>query len=103
MKRILFTALLFSGLAASAQQTDSTGDGRRKFNITPQRSLLPQATYSHTTSRGKIYKLPIDNMPCLVPDMNQVAPMPGNKMPEGKMPNAFPRLRMIPEERKKQD
>lgn len=124
MKRILFTALLFSGFAATAQQpvpdrfnknfsftrpgrifkADTTGEGLRRYeNIILNRSLLPQATYSHTTSRGKVYNLPIDNMPCLVPDMNQVAPMPGYKMPEGRMPNAIPRQPLIPDERKKKD
>jgi hypothetical protein len=96
MKRILFTALLFSGFTASAQQPDTTGDGRLKYGNILQRSLLPKAKYSHTTSKGKVYILPYDNMPCLVPDMKQVRPMPGSKMPEGNMPNALPRLQVIP-------
>ncbi len=37
------------------------------------------ATYSHTTPRGKVYNLTPDNMPCLVPDRNLVAPMPNKR------------------------
>lgn len=114
MKRLFLVAMLFSGYAATAQEqlvktynyyrTDTTGKDyfSPKSNINP-RGLLPQATFSHNTSRGKIYTLPIDNMPCLVPDMKQVATMPGQySMPEGRMPNAIPRQRIIPDEKEKE-
>lgn len=65
-------------------------------------NLLSEGRFSHNTSRGKIYILPYDNMPCLVPNMDQVAPMPGliQKFPESRMPNAIPRREMIPKQRK---
>jgi hypothetical protein len=117
MKRFLLVAMLSAGYAAVAQEPlllkkSFVPDGQQKlFNadttgerlLSPlllQRGLLPQATFSHQTSRGKVYNLPIDNMPCLVPDMQQVRPMPGQHyFPEGRMPNVFPRQRIIPEER----
>jgi hypothetical protein len=120
MKPILVATLLFSGFTATAQlprldnagkinklenffKADTTGEKLRRLeNMMSQYSVLPQAKYSHTTSRGKVYNLPIDNMPCLVPDMDQVAPMPGYKMPEGRMPNAIPRQPLIPEEKRKE-
>lgn len=62
---------------------------------------LVKATYSHTTERGKVYTLTPDNMPCLVPDMKAVAPMPngGGVIVDDKM-NRFPRQRIIPKEEK---
>ena len=108
MKRVLLTTFLLSGIAATAQQpvqlfkADTTGEGLRKMEIiNMQKSLLPEATYSHITPRGKVYKLPIDNMPCLVPDMKQVSRMPLAILPEGRMPNAFPKQRLLPGEKKK--
>jgi hypothetical protein len=118
MKRFLLIAMLSAGFAAAAQEpqffkkslvptgqlfkADTTGDRLPNVNIlSMQRGLLPQATFSHQTSRGKVYTLPIDNMPCFVPDMQQVSPMPGQHyFPEGRMPNAVPRQRIIPESRK---
>ena len=40
------------------------------FNWSPQ--LIPQAKLLYTLSNGnKVYSLPQDNMPCVVPDMSQ--------------------------------
>ncbi|MBO9566819.1 MAG: hypothetical protein J7621_28865 [Niastella sp.] len=62
---------------------------------------LVKGTYSHTTTRGKVYTLTPDNMPCLVSDMKAVAPMPngGGVIVDDKM-NRFPRQRIIPKEDK---
>jgi hypothetical protein len=109
MKRFLLIAFMGAGLSATAQQQpfikklpasiDTTG---QRFGLIQQRGLLPQATFSHNTSKGKIYALPIDNMPCLVPDMSRVSRMPGAyAYPEGRMPNLFPKQRVIPEKEKK--
>jgi hypothetical protein len=125
MKRFLLVAVMGAGLSATAQQqselmklpysfykgsiisTDTTGDRFKKpEGLIQQRGLLPQATFSHNTSRGKVYTLPIDNMPCLVPDMNQVSRMPGlYPQTESRMPNAMPKQQIIPREKKedKQD
>ena len=108
MKRFLLVAVMGAGLSATAQQqpelqklyhsfkynptipVDTTGERFRKADgLIQRRGLLPQATFSHNTSRGKVYTLPIDNMPCLVPDMQQVRPMPGQYfMPDNRMQNA---------------
>lgn len=64
--------------------------------IDPEVFLL-KAKFSHHTSKGSVYILPYDNMPCLVPDINQLAPMPGarkGEMPENNMPNATPRYKL---------
>lgn len=61
-------------------------------------TLLKQGRFSHSTSKGDIYILPYDNMPCLVPDTRQIAPMPGSiqRVPDSRMPNATPRQQIIP-------
>lgn len=58
-------------------------------------------TPSHKTSKGAIYTTPIDNMPCLVPDMSRTAPMPGavrRNFPESRMPNAYPQKWVVPQQ-----
>jgi hypothetical protein len=120
MKRFLLLAVMGAGLSATAQQqpelkklydyfkkvpaiaVDTTGERFKKLeDLIQTRGLLPQATFSHNTSKGKIYTLPIDNMPCLVPDMKQVRPMPGQYVnPDNKMPNAMPKQEIIPKEKR---
>ena len=120
--RFLFTILLITaGAAASAQQQEPVMTRSRlmplekippvKLSVrpssdtaTPNRSLL---NYSHikewyydgmvvdSNSRGKVYRMPVDNMRCLVPYANKTAHMPVKKTqaPE-RMPNAFSRREM---------
>ena len=80
-----------------AQSPLTTIDTANRSQLMATR-LLEEGKYSHTTSRGKVYTLPYDNMPCLVPRMNDLAPMPGaqQRYPQGKMPNAVPRRQLIP-------
>jgi len=55
-----------------------------------QRSrTMAQGQYSHSTLNGKVVILRPDNMPCLVPDMNQVVIMP-NANPPGVPPAPMP-------------
>ena len=57
------------------------------------------ATYSHTTPLGKVYRLRPGNMACLVPDLKQLAPMPGSEgmpMPPSNMPTPGKRENIIP-------
>ncbi|MFT3823103.1 MAG: hypothetical protein QM731_04250 [Chitinophagaceae bacterium] len=60
---------------------------------------LAQAVYSHQTSRGKVYTMQPDNMPCLVPDMKQVASMP-DYQPDptfrNYIPNPYRSQKLIP-------
>lgn len=97
----IFFSLISVAAAAqiSAPTLDSTA---KKAPFT--RTLIEESNYSHSTSKGKIYTLPYDNMPSLVPDMNQVAQMPGSiqKLPHSGMPNAVPRRELIPKQRKPQ-
>ena len=121
MKRFLLVAVMGAGLSATAQQQlelkkltpfkpgavtsiDTTGEKFRKLEgLIRTGGLLPQATFSHNTSRGKVYTLPIDNMPCLVPDMNQVSRMPGQySLPQNRMPNVVPKQEIIPKGKKEE-
>lgn len=130
MKNSLLVIALLVTLSATAQQTpqlrlanpgkfkktypspvleqpifkaDTIGDQYRRLleANSRQNSLLSRATYSHTTSRGKVYTMPYDNMPCLVPDIKQVRPMPTQPMPGYRMPNAVPEQPLIPKEEDK--
>jgi hypothetical protein len=120
MKRFLLVAVMGAGLSATAQQQsplkklpysfkqspviaiDTTGERYKRLEgLIQRRGLLPQATFSHNTSKGKVYTLPIDNMPCLVPDMDQVSRMPGQYFtPDNRMPNVMPKQEIIPKEKK---
>lgn len=90
------------------QPLQDTGKAKhfRKLTETQrlQRGGLITATYSHTTSRGKVYTLSPDNMPCLVPDTKTVAPMPnqGGVLPDDRM-NRLPRQRIIPRDDQKDE
>ncbi|HKH60111.1 MAG TPA: hypothetical protein VKA49_04730 [Flavitalea sp.] len=106
MKKIIpGSCLLLISNALIAQMPSITLDtiGKRSLVETQiKNSLLSQGKFSHTTSKGKVYILPYDNMPCLVPDMEKVAQMPGStqKLPESRMPNAIPRRELIPKQKK---
>ncbi len=52
-----------------------------------------EGRYSHSTTRGRVYIMSPDNMPCLVPYQHTSAPMPGaeKKLPiKPVMPNTLP-------------
>lgn len=54
-------------------------------------ALNPGATVINRTAAGTVYNMPLDNMPVLVPDLNNVEKMPGShdfrQAPAGNMPN----------------
>lgn len=118
----LFTIVLITaGTAASAQQQEPVMTrpqlmpfekippvhllvGPTSDTPTLKRSLInnpntPNWYYEgvmvDSTSLGKVYRMPVDNMLCLVPDATKASRMPVKKtrVPE-RMPNAFSRSRM---------
>ena len=105
MKKIIpGSCLLLVSNALIAQMPSTTLDTRDRRSLREaqiKNSLLSQGKFPHTTSKGKVYILPYDNMPCLVPDMQKVAHMPGatQKLPESRMPNAIPRRELIPKQK----
>ena len=106
MKPILpVICLLCVAKVVSAQPPSVTVDTTYKILPDAKRnSLLSQGSFSHNTSKGKVYTLPPDNMPCLVPDMQKVVPMPGSyqKAPQNRMPNILPRRELIPKNKKQE-
>ena len=60
-----------------------------------QPAQSPLGTYSHSTPSGRVFLLSPSNMPCLVPNMNSLATMPGSdkKGTPPYMPNPFYRKR----------
>ena len=97
--QIFATAIV---VAQAPSVTLDTVDRKSQLSTAIKNKLLSQGSFSHTTPRGMVYTLPYDNMPCLVPHMNQVVPMPGSiqKVPESRMPNAIPRRELIPKQKK---
>lgn len=68
----------------------TTPEAWKKRQVQTVQTWLEQARLSHNTSKGKVYIMPFDNMPCLVPDVKKTVPMPGIKpLPDSRMPNAF--------------
>lgn len=65
-------------------------------NQMPITASADTARYSHRTSKGNVYILPQDNMPCLVPDKQNVAAIP-NLPSEKYLPNpSLPSLNNMP-------
>jgi len=96
---------LFVSISTYAQEPSVRFvDTTDKKNLLPlvKNFLLDQGRFSYHTPRGKVYILPYDNMPCLVPEMQSIAKMPRTMqpMPESRMPNALPRTEMIPKQKK---
>ncbi|SRR5579871_457582 len=57
------------------------------------------ATFSHKTSLGSIFILSEDGMACLIPDLQKVERMPrqgfGDTQNADRMPNAFPKQKIL--------
>lgn len=55
--------------------------------------LIPGAKLLAENKVGKVYILPIDNMPCLVPNAKNTAPIPTKKLflQKGSIPNSSPK------------
>ena len=92
MKKILFVIAIACFSSASAQSTDtfwvkpilppnknlSLNNSPKAYMVTPQQ-LIDNSKLLHALTNGnKVYALPLDNMPCIVPDMLQYN-MPGLK------------------------
>ena len=121
----LFLSFAFLSFAQNQPKTNEPHvrvmppDKLKKYNFTPgdtinsQKKFMdyyrnfkkpgPGPLYSHDAAIGKVYTMPYDNMPCLVPDKNQLAPMPCAKpTPQGSMPNATPLYPDSPPSRRKE-
>jgi hypothetical protein len=70
------------------------------FNYLNKGAAQPQAKLVAVTGAGKIYALPLDNMPCLVPNSRSSIPMPAPKqLPlQNAMPNALVLQPVIPQQ-----
>jgi len=53
----------------------------------------PGAVFLYKTPKGSVYKMPLDNMAVLVPEMSMVEKMPGRRLSDAeqtdKMPNPY--------------
>lgn len=100
---ITLLVLQFSIKIASAQKIEIPGTKDKIENIKIIKSHLltktfPQAKFLYNTEKGKVYALPLDNMPCLVPHINSNMPIAKLDLKEyNKIPNVSPEQKLIPE------
>ena len=108
--KLFFLFIVFAISHQSFTQQPGIGiDSIQRFNKIPKDSfhwlalnqvqVFPQAKLSHVLPNGnKVYKLPIDNMPCIVPDESMYhynMPVVKGKI-AGMIPNASPPVSIIP-------
>ena len=96
---IIVPVLMAASLAVSAQeQTPRPLLEIIKKNVPKKNAVRPQAKLLAVTAAGKIYALPIDNMPCLAPNTLLTVHMPVIVPPPatGNMPNALKVEPVIP-------
>jgi hypothetical protein len=106
---IIVPVLLAASLSAAAQATrpllEVIGTNKPlKKTAVPLTSISgkavqPQAKLLTTTAAGKIYALPLDNMPCLVPNETAVIQLPVALQPRLKnnIPNGSVAQPVIPQ------
>lgn len=105
---IPFLVCAFSAVKAQTTQPQNLIDIIKENPATSQTAIiktpsikLPQATLLSVNEKGKIYALPQDNMPCLVPDKTKTAVIPNAApfvIPGNKIPNAAQVYPVIPKQ-----
>ena len=105
----LLTFLLLAFSSVNAQEKKIiTQNEMRHFNlpdslISPKMLAItdmPKAKFLYETNKGKVYALPLDNMPCLVTTIQSNMPVYKNS-PKGYIPNALREREIIPDSHKK--
>ena len=99
----LLTFLLLAFSSVNAQEKKIiTQNEIRHFNlpdslISPKILAItdmPKAKFLYETNKGKVYALPLDNMPCLVTTIHSNMPVSKNS-PKGYIPNALQKREII--------
>ena len=105
----LLTFLLLAFSSVNAQEKKIiTQNEIRHFNlpdslISPKMLAItdmPKAKFLYETNKGKVYALPLDNMPCLVTTIQSNMPV-YKSSPKGYIPNALREREIIPDSQKK--
>ena len=96
---IVILALIFSTNICSSQTLElQKPDGKIKIiQPLPFEKKFPQTKFLYNSTAGKVYALPLDNMPCLVTrptDLRGVAKI--NLNGYKKIPNAIQEQKIIP-------
>lgn len=103
MKVVACFILIFFSLTVTAQNDNNSL--LKTLIIKPGNSYkyLGKAKLISTSSQGKVYALPLDNMPCLAPNLMIVAKMPnGESYPIiSGMVNPFKKEEIVPEKNAK--
>jgi hypothetical protein len=106
MKSLLLVCFILSGLFSRAQfklpasKFNFNYDFSKNYGFTRPLNTptFPKAMFSIENSYGKIYILPVDKMPCLVPDISHIIPIPIAKNPftNSLMLNPYTKEELIP-------
>ena len=109
MKIVLLLCFILTGSFSNAQfKTPASRftfnyDFSKKANPVAKPSglwELPKATFSLENINGKVYSLPADKMPCLVPDISKLIPIPNAKtyFTNSLMLNPYKKEELIPQQ-----
>lgn len=104
MKYLIIVFILFFLIkTVHAQIIETPNNGGMIDNIKtvkPQslQGSFPQAKLLYNTDKGKVFALPLDKMPCLVPNIISNMPIAILDLKEyKKIPNSIPEQKVIPE------
>jgi hypothetical protein len=94
MKHTLVIIGLFSSFVAFAQNDDRLKLLDKNFKKQPvtlkTKTILPSTPYMTLSNGNRVYALPQDNMPCIVPKMAGNMPNAGNQQDLQNSPNSIP-------------
>lgn len=105
MKTLFIIFATTFSVKANAQLLESPNKDGMIDNIktvSPQtlKANFSGAKYLFNTDKGKVYALPLDNMPCLVPDESLMLKEQKNfkqVFPPNTIPNPYPKIPLIPD------
>lgn len=90
--------LNLNGNITSSQIDGIFGFPAKKRSVVIDSLPNQTAKFLYNTDKGKVYPLPLDNMPCLVPQINSNMPVAKLYMKEyKKIPNALQEQKLIPQ------
>lgn len=104
MRNLIIVFILFFSIEITYAQHIETPNNRGMIDniktVKPQsfQGNFPQAKFLFNTDKGIVYALPLDKMPCLVPNIISNMPIAILDLKEyKKIPNSIPEQKVIPE------
>ncbi len=96
----LTTVIVCFSFAAIAQQNPSMENNAWQFNTAEvvKKNFQPHAILIDQSADNKIYALPLDNMPCIVPSVatNAIMPVAAKNFNNNIIPNGLNKFQFMP-------